>query len=139
MAADDLAGVQACIQAYFDGLYLGDPDLLFGKAFHPEAIMNCADLAGQRIRYDMTEYEKVVRERGAPKDAGFPRFDRIIAVDFAGPDTANVKVEAQVALRHYTDFLALIKIDGAWKIIAKTYCLTREFATREEVAAAYGA
>ena len=133
--SDDLAGVETCIQAYLDGLYLGDTDLLFKTAFHPEAHMNCADLAGQRVHYSMADFEEVVKGRGAPKDAGFPRKERIVSIDFAGPDTANVKVEAQVGLRYYTDFLACIRVDGEWKIIAKTYCLTREYETLDEVLA----
>lgn len=138
MSGDDLAGVQACIQAYLDGLYKGDMDLLFKKAFHPDAMMNAADLGGDRIHWTMAEFEKVVRERGAPEAAGFPRKERIVSIDFAGPDTANVKVEVLVGKRDFTDLLACIRIDGEWKIIAKTYCLTREYATKEDVLAAVG-
>lgn len=138
MSGDDLAGVQACIQAYLDGLYKGDMDLLFKKAFHPDAMMNAADLGGERIHWTMAEFEKVVRERGAPEAAGFPRKERIVSIDFAGPDTANVKVEVLVGKRDFTDLLACIRIDGEWKIIAKTYCLTREYATKEDVLAAVG-
>ena len=72
MSGDDLAGVQACIQAYLDGLYKGDMGLLFKKAFHPDAMMNAADLGGDRIHWTMAEFEKVVKERGAPEAAGFP-------------------------------------------------------------------
>ena len=138
MSGDDLAGVQACIQAYLDGLYKGDMGLLFKKAFHPDAMMNAADLGGDRIHWTMAEFEKVVKERGAPEAAGFPRKERIVSIDFAGPDTANVKVEVLVGKRDFTDLLACIRIDGEWKIIAKTYCLTREYATKEETLAAVG-
>tara|TARA_R110000772_G_scaffold232195_1_gene343420 strand:- start:11085 stop:11504 length:420 start_codon:yes stop_codon:yes gene_type:complete len=138
MSGDDLAGVQACIQAYLDGLYKGDMDLLFKKAFHPDARMNAADLGGDRIHWTMAEFEKVVKERGAPEAAGFPRKERIVSIDFAGPDTVNVKVEVLVGKRDFTDLLACIRIDGEWKIIAKTYCLTREYATKEDVLAAVG-
>mgnify|MGYP003671391744 FL=1 len=136
MSGDDLAGVQDCIQAYLDGLYKGDMDLLFKRAFHPDARMNAADVGGDRIHWTMAEFEKVVRERGAPEAAGFPRKERIVSIDFAGPDTANVKVEVLVGKRDFTDLLACIRIGGEWKIIAKTYCLTREFATKEDVLAA---
>lgn len=138
MSGDDLAGVQTCIQAYLDGLYKGDMDLLFKKAFHPDAMMNAADLGGDRIHWTMAEFEKVVKERGAPEAAGFPRKERIVSIDFAGPDTANVKVDVLVGKRDFTDLLACIRIGGEWKIIAKTYCLTREYATKEDVLAAVG-
>ena len=138
MSGDDLAGVQACIQAYLDGLYKWDMGLLFETAFHPDARMNAADVGGDRIHWTMAEFEKVVKERGAPEAAGFPRKERIVSIDFAGPDTANVKVEVLVGKRDFTDLLACIRIDGGWKIIAKTYCLTREYATKEDVLAAVG-
>ena len=118
MSGDDLAGVTACIRAYLDGLYKGDLDLLFKKAFHPDAMMNAADVGGQRMHLTMPEFAEVVKGRGA------------------GPDTANVKVEVLVGTRDFTDLLACIRIDGEWKIIAKTYCLTREYATKEDILAA---
>lgn len=136
MSGNDLAGVQACIQAYLDGLYKGDTELLFKTAFHPDARMNAADVGGERIHWTMAEFEKVILERGSPEAAGFPRKERIVSIDFAGADTANVKVEVLVGKRDFTDFLACIRIDGEWKIIAKTYCLTREFATKKDVFAA---
>lgn len=137
--SDDIQGVQTCIQAYLDGLYKGDTDLLFKKAFHPDAMMNAAVLAGERVHWNMDEFQKVVEGRGAPEAAGYPRKERIVSIDFAGPDTANVKVEVLVGKRDFTDLLACIRVDGAWKIIAKTYCLTREFETKEEAIAAASA
>ncbi|PIW27414.1 MAG: hypothetical protein COW30_10600 [Rhodospirillales bacterium CG15_BIG_FIL_POST_REV_8_21_14_020_66_15] len=139
MSGDDLAGVQACIQAYLDGLYKGDTGLLFKTAFHPDAHMNAAELAGERVHWNMEEFQKVVEGRGAPEAAGYPRKERIVSIDFAGPDTANVKVEVLVGKRDFTDLLACIRVNGEWKIIAKTYCLTREYDTKEDVLAAVGA
>ena len=63
MSGTDLAGVQSCIQAYLDGLYKGDTDLLFKRAFHPDARMNAADVGGARIHWTMAEFEKLIRER----------------------------------------------------------------------------
>jgi hypothetical protein len=139
MSGDDLAGVTACIQAYLDGLYKGNTDLLFKTALHPDAMMNAADVGGQRMHLTMPEFAEIVKGRGAPEAAGFPRKERIVSIDFAGPDTANVKVEVLVGTRDFTDLLACIRIDGEWKIIAKTYCLTREYASKEDVIAAVGA
>jgi len=133
MGGGDLAGVTACIQAYLDGLYKGDRDLLFKTAFHPDARMNAASVGGERIHWTMSEFEDVVKGRGSPEKAGYPRKERIVSIDFAGPDTANVKVEVLVGKRDFTDLLACIRIGGEWKIIAKTYCLTREFASKEDV------
>lgn len=99
-------------------------------------MMNAADVAGVRVHWNMTEFGKIVEERGAPEKARFPRKKRIISIDFAGPDTANVKIEVLVGKRDFTDLLACIRIGGEWKIIAKTYCVTHEYATKEEAQAA---
>jgi hypothetical protein len=136
MSGDDLAGVTACIQAYLDGLYTGDADLLFKRAFHPDAMMNAADIGGERVHWTMAEFEEVIKGRGSPEAAGYPRKERIVSVDFAGPDTANVKVEVLVGKRDFTDLLACMRINGEWKIIAKTYCLSREYATKDDALAA---
>ena len=47
-----------------------------------------------------------------------------------------MKVEVLVGLRDFTDLLACIRVDGEWRIIAKTYCLTKEYASKEEAEAA---
>ena len=138
MSNDDIDGVTACIQAYLDGLYKGDTDLLFKRAFHPDAQMNAADVGGERIHWSMADFQRVIESRPSPESAGFPRKERIVSIDFAGPDTANVKVEVLVGTRDFTDFLACVRVDGQWKIMAKTYCLTREFETKEDVLAATG-
>ncbi len=133
---NDLAGVHACIQAYFDGLYEGDCGLLFDLAFDPAARMYAADVAGERIEWDMAQFRAVIEGRKSPAETGYPRKERIVAIDFAGPDTALVKVEVLVGKRDFTDQLNLLRIDGTWKIISKVYCLSREFETKEQTEAA---
>ena len=46
---------------------------------------------------------------------------RIVAVDFSGPNEAMAKVELSIPGIDFVDFLSLMKVDGRWRIIAKTY------------------
>ena len=70
--SDDIQGVTECAQAYLDGLYKGDMDLLFNKAFHPDARMNAAEVAGERVHWNMEEFQKIVEDRPVPEAEGFP-------------------------------------------------------------------
>ena len=47
--------------------------------------------------------------------------DRIVSIDFSGPGTAFAKVECQIPPRYFTDYLTLLKVDGRWQVISKSF------------------
>ena len=47
--------------------------------------------------------------------------ERILSVDITGPNTALVKLNCAIAPRFFTDYLSLIKLDGRWQVINKTF------------------
>jgi hypothetical protein len=49
------------------------------------------------------------------------RSDRIVSIEFAGPVTAFAKLNCVIGLKHFTDFLTLVKLDGRWQIISKVF------------------
>ena len=49
------------------------------------------------------------------------RRDRIVSIDFSGPGTAFAKVECQLPPRYFTDYLTLLKADGRWQVISKSF------------------
>jgi hypothetical protein len=55
------------------------------------------------------------------KSKGSERRDRIVSIDFSGPQTAFAKVECQIPPRYFTDYLTFLKANGRWQVIAKTY------------------
>lgn len=58
-------------------------------------------------------------DRGAPE---LPLLaDRVVAVDFASPETAMAKVEITVNASTYTNYLALLRLASGWKIVAKLF------------------
>jgi hypothetical protein len=119
MTKPDYEGVQAAITLYLDGLYHSDTNLL-GQVMHPNARYVTAT-AEPTINMGMGEYLPIVDKRPSPASRGEPRQDRIHGIDFAGPNTAIVRLGCAIAERRFTDFLSLIKEDGQWRIISKVY------------------
>jgi hypothetical protein len=62
-----------------------------------------------------------VKGRESPKAKGLKRTDRIVSIDFSGPETAFVKLECSIHPRYFTDYLTLLKLNGGWKVVSKTF------------------
>lgn len=118
-AAPDFAGVTALMVDYFDGLYHSDASRL-GQVFHPQAVYACAT-EGRLTHLTMDAYLPIVAARPSPASRGEGRRDEIVAITFAGPVTALVEARCAIGPKHFTDFLSLVKLDGRWRIIAKTF------------------
>ncbi len=111
--------IAAAIQDYFDGFHEGDLDKLRG-IFHDNAHLYSAP-DGALVDDDMTAVYARVEGRVAPAAKGEPRHDRILAIDRSGPESALVTVQISIAPKLFTDYLSLLKIDGRWRIISKTF------------------
>lgn len=117
--AGDVAEVEKVVWTYLDGLYEGDTEKL-GAAFHEVSHLYSANEGGvsdlpRAAWFDM------VKGRASPKSKGLPRTDRIVSVDFSGPETAFVKLECSIPPRYFTDYLTLLKLKGGWRIVSKTF------------------
>ncbi len=118
----DFAAVTGVLQTYFDGLYHADPDRL-AVAFHTKAIYATADESPLLYR-TMNEYFPVVAKRESPASRAEPRRDVIESIEFAGENTAFARVRCSIGSRNFTDFLSLVRTDGAWRIMAKVFQIT---------------
>ncbi len=112
----DYADAVATVTKYVEGLRVGNVAGL-AEAFHKDAVMygfTNGELLGGPIKnlYDF------VQTNGTAPDIK-TRID-VLAIT---PTTAVVRVdmEKDAIGADYTDFHTLIKLDGAWRIIAKTY------------------
>lgn len=114
--------VAAVLRTYFDALYTCDLGLL-DRAFHPRAIYASADEPDLLVR-DMAQYFPVVAAREPPAARNEARRDRIDAIRFAGENTAFAEVRCSMAGRDFVDFLTLVRVDGAWRIMAKVFHFT---------------
>lgn len=75
-----------------------------------------------------------VEGREAPAKRNDPRQDRILSIDMSGPESALAKVQIAIGSKLYTDYLSMLKIDGEWRIISKTYTHVLLAAARAEAA-----
>ncbi|ESQ74933.1 nuclear transport factor 2 family protein [Asticcacaulis sp. AC402] len=113
------AEVETVLLRYFDGLYHSDAAMLC-QVFHPKAHYVCAtdeDL----VHLDMAAYLPIVAARPSPASRGDVRADRIVSIDFAGPNTARALVECAIAPKVFSDFLTLIRTGGRWQIMSKVF------------------
>lgn len=108
--------VIATANQYVEGLRVGSAEGV-AQAFHKDAVMygfTNGELLGGPIK---NLFDFVQKNGSAPEIT--TRLD-ILAIT---PTTAVVRVdmEKDAIGADYNDYLTLIKIDGAWKIIAKVY------------------
>lgn len=115
----EFIAVTNVISLYFDGLYNSNTAML-KEVFHPQAQYVCAT-GGTILHLDMDKYFPLVEKRPSPASREEKRNDRILSVAFAGPVTANARVECSIGTKFFTDFLTLIFVDRKWQIISKVF------------------
>ena len=119
-ATSEIAAIEQTLQTYFDGLYEGDTTKL-AAAFHPAAHLYGIGSDGAAMDMPRADWLAMVGGRPSAKSRASERRDRIVSIDFSGPNTAFAKVECQLPPRYFTDYLTLLKVDGRWQIISKTF------------------
>lgn len=111
----DVAAVTDVARAYYEGMIAGDEKLLTG-AFHPRASV-VGNYQGELEWQTLDEF--VVECREGAEEAG-PSAWRLDGLSVEG-DTALVRLGAQYAGEWYSDDLSLLRIDGTWRIVHKTW------------------
>ncbi|MCW0233160.1 MAG: nuclear transport factor 2 family protein [Ferrovibrio sp.] len=115
-----VSDILAVVQTYLDGLYEGDTAKI-RLAFHPASSLFAA-IDNKLVNVPREDWCRMIESRPSPKANGQSReYDRILSVDITGPNTAMVKVNCAITPRFFTDYLSLIKLDGRWQVINKTY------------------
>lgn len=111
----DLQLIEAALMNYIDGTAYGEPDSL-KKVFHP----------GFNL-YAVTEKDSLRIRSGAEYIANVKkgektnRIGRIISIDHE-KDAAMAKAEIVIpGWRIFTDYFLLMKYEGSWKIVQKSY------------------
>lgn len=110
------AAVRQAIEHYFRGHATGDGQH-FQKVFHPEAKlfwMRDGKLA-QR-----TSAEYIAGASGKPAPDERERKRSIQSIDITG-NAAVVKVLLDYPSARLTDYMSMLKIEGEWKIVNKTF------------------
>jgi hypothetical protein len=112
------AEITRVVNLYAEGVRDGDAAKL-REAFHPQAWM-FGSLAG--TRYDEPIDELIALVDGKPVDVDGSFQARVVSVEQVG-DAAFAVLEENGfwGTVSFTDFFTLARIDGAWKIVHKTF------------------
>ena len=110
------AAVRAAIEHYFRGHATGQGEH-FRKVFHPDAKL----FAVREGKYwQLTSEEYIARAPGKPPADEEQRKRSIESVDVSG-NAAIAKVVLDYPQVKFTDYMSLLKIDGQWMIVNKTF------------------
>ncbi len=110
----DLALISATLMDYIEGTGNGEPERL-KRAFHPDFNLYTVQNDSLRIRSGEKYVANVKLGRKSK------RVGRIISIDHE-KDAATAKVEIVIpGWRIYTDYFLLLKYEGSWKIVHKSY------------------
>lgn len=117
MTAKERSAIETVIRDYLEGMIYGELDKL-RRAMHAQCIV-----AGHYLgNYDFMPREAFIDQlKGEPPEKpGTPIVFSIQSVDITG-DTAIAKVRDDCLGSSFTDYLTLIKHEGQWQIVAKTF------------------
>ena len=115
----ELASIREAVALYTEGVHTGDMDML-KMAFHPRAMMYGASGPNITITGIQGLYDYLAAHE-APSKTGEPHACTISSIRHAG-DAAMVEVDERSLVGHdYTNYLQLLKIEGKWVILCKSF------------------
>ncbi len=113
------------VERYFALMYENDI-ARFDCVFAPSAQLH--GLRDGKLRLLTAEtYRSMLAANPSPQSKGAPRLQEILLVDFASPTQAVVKVRVRIDTQQYLDQLCWHRIDGAWRITAKSFHVERVY------------
>jgi hypothetical protein len=117
----DEAGVRAAVEHYLAGHATGSA-AEFRAAFHPKAMLywNRDGSFAER-----TSADYIAAAPGKPAADEAQRRRAITLLDVSG-NAAMAKVVLDYPAVRFTDYLSLVKADGAWKIVNKIFDIERK-------------
>ena len=118
--SDGLKEVVSVVRTYLDGLHEGDVTKL-AKTFHESCHLYSQGEGGTLTDLPRGKWLDLVASRPSAKSRGLARTDRIVSVDFSGPETAFVKVECSIHPLYFTDYLTLLRLTEGWRVVSKTF------------------
>ena len=110
----DVQSIEETIEYYFDGLVNHVPESL-AKAFVPSASMKWLEKGAYQEVNALDALTEYVKANDVVKTKA-----KIISINIMG-DAANTQLELEYETFYFIDFMHLLKINGEWKIVSKTY------------------
>jgi len=118
----DRTDVEKVIYEFFEADYIRDADRL-DAVFHEKSEFFGFDKDGGLVRRTGKEFVNGFRRSGADAGAAqqpdYPRLNEILSIDFTGENAAVARTKMRVRNTLFTDIMCLMRIDGAWSIVAK--------------------
>jgi len=112
----DIAAVTEVARAYYEGMIAGDEALL-SRAFHPRACI-VGNYQGELEWLTLEEFVAECKEGSAAAAGLSPwRLDGLLVEG----DKALIRLGTQYAGEWYSDDLSMLRIDGSWRIVHKTW------------------
>ena len=120
-AAAEEAAARQSIEHYFQGHATGSGEE-FKKVFHPDSkLFFIRD--GKLTQWTSEEY--IARAPGKPAADEAKRKRSVESIDISG-NAAVAKLLLDYPDAKITDYMSLLKIDGEWKIVNKTFYVERK-------------
>lgn len=113
-AQSDTEQIHKTLTDYIEGTANGEPDRL-RHAFHPDFKLYGVNAANELVIRSGEQYIASFIQGKKTERAG-----RILSIDVEN-NAAAAKVEVLAPTRVFTDYFLLLKYQGAWKIIQKSY------------------
>jgi len=112
-------GIITLLDNYFELMHTQNMDL-FDKVFHPD----CSLFGTPDDKYNVRTaavYKEQMMNRESPASKGEARRDDILFVDQLFDSNAIARVQLEMFGGVMQDYLSLLKVDGQWFVIAKTW------------------
>ena len=119
--ATDEAGIREALNHYIAGHATGDGNH-FRAAFYPDAKLW---FVRDGKLTSVTSEEFAARASGKPPADEAQRKRSIDSIDIAG-DAATARITLDYPEVKFTDYMTLLKVDGKWRIINKSFYADRK-------------
>jgi hypothetical protein len=118
----ELSAITQVVNKYAEGCHTGNIALL-REAFHPDAMMYGSS-GEQTIVVPIEGLYAFIEANEPPTKTGEPHQCFISSIQYSG-NAANVELIQESGYGHdYTNYFQLVKVEGQWLIVSKTYNAT---------------
>jgi len=112
-------GIITLLDNYFELMHTQNMEL-FDKVFHKDCSLFGTPDDTYNVR-TAAEYKEQMLNRESPESKGETRRDDILFVDQLFDSNAIARVQLEMFGGVMQDYLSLLKVDGQWLVIAKTW------------------
>ena len=117
--SEDEQGIRQAVQYYFDGGRNADSATM-GKGFE-QSVAHMIYVRDNKLNdVPIPDFLARIHNQRTPEFKPDSNQRRVVSVDFAGT-SGIAKLETITATNRVIDYMALLKVDGRWKIVNKIF------------------